>query len=66
MDDVIIAAGCVFLPGTVARQGAAIGAMSLIKQELGVFGIYAGIPVRYIKERLREMLGKMLNNGGER
>lgn len=62
-EDVIIGAGCVLLPGAVIRQGVAVGAMSLVKQELEPFGIYAGIPVRYIKERSREMLEKkMLNN----
>lgn len=33
--------------------------MSLVKQELNPYGIYAGIPARYIKERLKEMLDKM-------
>jgi len=45
-----------FLPGTVIRQGGAIGAMSFIKHELQPFGIYVGIPAPYIKERSREML----------
>lgn len=57
-DDVIIGTGCVLLPGAILRCGAAVGAMSLVKQELNPYGIYAGIPARYIKERSKEMLEK--------
>lgn len=53
---VIIGTGSVLLPGAVLRQGVAVGAMSLVKKELRPYGIYAGIPVRYIKERSRKML----------
>lgn len=59
---VIIGTGCVLLPGAVVRQGAAIGAMSLIKQEISPFGIYAGVPARYIKDRSKEVLNKLYIN----
>lgn len=55
---VIIGTGCVLLPGAILNQGVAVGAMSLVKQELYDFKIYAGIPAKYIKGRSREMLKK--------
>lgn len=62
---VIIGTGSVLLPGAVLREGVAVGAMSLVKEELKSFGIYGGIPVKYLKPRMTEML-KMTNlvNGG--
>lgn len=64
-DDVIIGTGCVLLPGALLRCGVAVGSMSLVKRELKPFGIYAGIPARYLKERSREMLKKRMQNGDE-
>lgn len=52
----IIGAGSIVLPGGIIREGAAIGAMSLIKEEIPPYQIYAGIPARQIKERSKEML----------
>lgn len=52
----IIGTGSVLLPGAILHQGVALGAMSLVKQELQPFKIYAGIPARYIKERAKVML----------
>ena len=60
---VIIGTGSVLLPGAILRQGVAIGAMSLVKQELQPFKIYAGIPAAYIKERSRNMLFFMHKGG---
>lgn len=55
----IIGTGSVLLPGAVLHEGVAIGAMSLVKDELPSFMIYAGIPVRCVKERSRKMLGRI-------
>lgn len=55
---VIIGTGSVLLPGAILRQGVAVGAMSLVKEELQPFKIYAGIPVKYIKERSKKLLEK--------
>ena len=52
----IIGAGTVILPNVVIGQGAAVGAMSLIKENCLEFNIYAGCPARRIKERSRKML----------
>ncbi len=50
-DDVWIGAGCVLLDGTVLRQGAVIGAMTLVMGEVKAYGIYAGNPMRQIGSR---------------
>ncbi|MCM1326557.1 MAG: acyltransferase [Bacteroidales bacterium] len=55
---VIIGTGSVLLPGAILHQGVAVGAMSLVKEELQPFKIYAGVPAKYIKERSRELLEK--------
>ncbi len=60
---VIIGTGSVLLPGAVLREGVAVGAMSLVKEELKSFGIYGGIPVKYLKPRMLEMT-KLVNGGG--
>ena len=53
---VIVGCGSVILPGSVLEEGAAVGALSLVKQRCEAFGIYAGNPVRRIKERKRDLL----------
>ena len=63
---VIIGTGSVLLPGAVLHQGVAVGAMSLVKEELLEFKMYAGVPVRYIKERKRDMLKLVPKGGGEK
>ncbi len=52
----IIGAGCTVLPGVVIGEGSSIGAMSLINKSLDAWGIYVGIPCRYIKERSKDLL----------
>lgn len=63
---VIIGTGSVLLPGAFLRQGVAVGAMSLVKKELKEFGIYGGIPARYIKPRATKMteMTRTVNGGG--
>lgn len=52
----IIGAGCTVLPDVVIGEGSSIGAMSLINKSLDAWGIYVGIPCRYIKERGKDLL----------
>ena len=47
----VIYAGCILLPGALVREGAAIGAMSLIKKGVPAYEIWAGNPPRFIKKR---------------
>lgn len=44
------------LPNLIIGEGAVTGAMSLIKINLGEWGIYAGIPAKKIKSRSKELL----------
>jgi acetyltransferase-like isoleucine patch superfamily enzyme len=53
---VILGAGSVVLPGCTLHQGAAVGALSLVTADLEPWGVYAGIPVRRLKDRKRELL----------
>ena len=46
-----VGAGTIILPNVIIEQGVAVGAMSLIKDSLNEWGIYAGIPVTRIGER---------------
>jgi dTDP-4-amino-4,6-dideoxy-D-glucose acyltransferase len=60
---VIIGCGSVVLPGVTLELGAAVGALSLVNCDCEEFGIYAGSPVRFIKQRKRDLLEveKLLN-----
>lgn len=53
---VIIGAGSVVLPGVVLEEGVAIGALTLVSKSCKAFGIYSGVPARYIKERKKDLL----------
>lgn len=52
----IIGAGSVVLPGCILGEGVSIGALSLVKNNLEPWGIYAGIPVKRLKERKKDLL----------
>ena len=52
----IIGAGSVILPGCTLGEGCAVGALSLVSRSLEPWGVYAGIPVKRIKERRRNLL----------
>jgi acetyltransferase-like isoleucine patch superfamily enzyme len=53
---VVIGTGCTILPGANIKEGAAVGAMSLVKGELKEFTMYFGIPAKEIKPRMRNIL----------
>lgn len=53
---VIIGSGSVILPGVTLEDGVAVGALSLVNKDCAAFGIYAGNPVRRVKERKRNLL----------
>lgn len=55
-DHVIIGCNSIVLPGCRLAEGCAVGALSLIKDDLAEWGIYAGIPAKYRKERKRNLL----------
>jgi galactoside O-acetyltransferase len=53
---VIVGSGSIVLPGVTIGEGGAVGALSLVTKDLDPWGIYAGIPVRKIKDRKRTLL----------
>lgn len=50
----IVGAGSVVLPDVIFEEGACLGALSLAKVDLKEYGLYAGIPSKYIKKRNKE------------
>ena|SRR6185312_13034 len=46
----------VVFPGVTIREGAMVGALSLIRKSLKPWSIYSGNPLRFIKSRSQEML----------
>lgn len=53
---VIIGCGSVVLPGVRLEEGVAVGALSLVNSDCDAFGIYAGIPVKRIGDRSKNLL----------
>lgn len=51
----IIGTGSSVLPGVTIGEGVAVGAMTLVNKDLEEWGIYAGIPARYIKDRKKNI-----------
>lgn len=52
----IIGTSCVILPGVKIGEGAAVGANSLINKKCEPWGIYAGSPIKYVKQRTKKLL----------
>jgi galactoside O-acetyltransferase len=52
----IVGAGSVILPNVTFQEGACIGALSLANKNLEAWKLYAGVPVRLIKERNRDQI----------
>lgn len=53
---VILGSGTTILPGVSIGEGTAVGSMSLVTKSLDSWGIYAGIPCKYIKDRSKNLL----------
>lgn len=49
-------AGSVVLPNVTLKEGSVVGAMSLVVKDLDPWSIYAGIPVKKIKERNKKLI----------
>ena len=52
----IIGAGSIVLPSVNIEEGCAIGTLSLVTKDLEPWKIYAGIPVKKIKDRSKKLL----------
>lgn len=53
---VIVGTGSCILPDLVIGEGSAVGSMSLVNRSLNAWGVYAGIPCRYMKQRRKKLL----------
>lgn len=52
----LVGAQTVLLPKVTLGEGVAVGALSLVSKDLAAWGIYSGVPAKWIKERKRELL----------
>jgi dTDP-4-amino-4,6-dideoxy-D-glucose acyltransferase len=62
----VVGAGSVIMPNVMIPDGVAIGALSFVDRDLDPWGIYAGCPVRRIKDRKKgcvELEKKLLCDG---
>ena len=55
-DHVVIGSNSVILPNVILHEGVAIGSNSFIKKSCDSWKIYAGSPLKYIKERSKNCL----------
>lgn len=51
-----VCAGAVVLPGLTIGEGAVLGALSLLREDVPEWQIWAGAPARFIRNRRRELL----------
>lgn len=52
----VIGAGSIVMPGVTVGTGAILGSLSLAKDSLAEWGIFAGVPARFLKERSKALL----------
>jgi galactoside O-acetyltransferase len=52
----LIGAGSVVLPGVTIGEGAAVGALSLVRKDVPPYAIVAGNPMRTLGQRSEERL----------
>lgn len=51
-----LGAHCVIFPNLTIGEGAVVGALSMVREDLQPWQIYCGIPVRILKERNKALL----------
>ena len=54
-DHVIVGGNSVVMPGVVIGEGAAVGALSFVRASLEPWAVYAGNPLRRLRDRSREI-----------
>lgn len=52
----LVGSGCVILPNLHIEEGVSVGALSLVRETLPAWHIYAGCPAKQIKPRSRDLL----------
>jgi len=53
---VLLGFNCCVMPGVTLNEGCSFGAYSLINKDCDAWGIYAGIPIKRIGDRSKDML----------
>lgn len=53
---VLVGAGSIILPGVILKEGSAVGALSLVKNNTTSWSINAGIPAKKINDRKKDLL----------
>jgi len=53
---VVLGTNCVVLPGVSIEEGVAVGSCSMVKGTLYSWGVYAGIPAKWLKVRERSKI----------
>jgi galactoside O-acetyltransferase len=61
MKYVQIGAGSIVFPNLTIEEGVAVGALSLVNRSLEGWKIYAGIPVRFFKDRSKTLKDKSIS-----
>lgn len=57
-----IGCGSIIFPGVTIKEGSCIGALSLIKENIPCWSIYAGIPAKLIKKRSNDVKEDILKD----
>ncbi|MGL4865418.1 MAG: acyltransferase [Cetobacterium sp.] len=52
----IVGSSSIILPGVILKKGSAIGAMSLVKKSTEEWSVYAGVPVKKLKDRRMDLI----------
>lgn len=52
---VVLGCNTVILPGVTLGEGCAVGALSLVNKDLEEYKIYAGSPIKFIKDRSKKI-----------
>ena len=53
---VIVGASSTILPGLTIGEGTAVGAHSLVSKSLDPWGVFVGVPARFVKARKKDLL----------
>lgn len=60
---VIVGSGSTVMPNVTIGEGTAVGSMSFVNKDLDAWGIYVGVPCKWMKERSKELLKKAEDAG---
>lgn len=55
----IVGAGSIVLPDVTFHPGASVGALSLVNKDLEEWKLFAGVPARFIKVRLKDKITEL-------